>query len=441
MKIDGEHNKDVCVHFGRIVRIWLLLFIIMMPICIGAVAIGYANPTSRIIAQTYSYDRDSQSLMVLDIHRNLPIKFDFPVDVLGNIGLSGDGQRVILPTGAFNQAYFVLWDILTGRIMRLPDLYINCAARNWQWLRDNRHVVFQCRNNPLDGSIGGMYTMDFETGNVYQIFHLPNVIMDYQWSPDSQRVAINDDGKVHVVDVNGENLTTITPQGRRFTVIGWQPDGAGIFLQGLRGIELYRFDTGELDVLLADFSVNLPPILSPNGEWIILVKAERLAQAYAFHIASRELYLLETTDQKINRVDFVGWSPDSQWVIIRTPLSSGSGNVYYLARPDGSAIISIGENIEAPPIWASDHTRIAYEIYDTLGPTYYSEVVIWDLSSFLPPQTLMRDTHTPQWSPDGDGLAFIHYPQRQRLVYMNGNGEKYFLTDDSISVLVFMFIR
>lgn len=425
----------------RIFRIGLLVFVSMAILCIGAVMIGYVNPTTRIVAQTYSYDRDSQSLLLLDIHRNLPIRLGFPVYVLGNMRISEDGRRLILPTGTFNQAYFVVWEIESGRVVNLPDLYVNCAARNWQWLHDNRHVLFQCRNNPLDGTIGGMYTFDFETGVVYSLFHLPKVIMDYQWSPDSKRVAINDEGKVHIVNVDGTNLTTITPQGRRFTVIGWRPDGEGVFLLGLNGIEEYRFDTGELEILLADFSANLSPVLSPNGEWIALVNTERRPRAYAFHIESRELYLLETTDLKINNVDFIAWSSDSQWVVIRTFIESREGNIYYLARPNTSVVLKLDDNLEAAPVWASDGTRLVYETYDTLGPTYYSEVVLWDLASFLPPQTLMRDTHSPQWSPNGDGLAYIYYPQRQRLVYQDEGGNRRFLTDETISVLGFIFVR
>ncbi|MCL4254666.1 MAG: hypothetical protein KJ043_12935, partial [Anaerolineae bacterium] len=206
-------------------------------------------------------------------------------------------------------------------------------------------------------------------------------------------------------------------------------------------VEQYTFATGELTVLLDDFEGNLSPVLSPNGEWMVLVNNERRPRAYGFHIENRELHLLETTDIKINNVSLVTWSPDSQWVIIRTLIESREGNLYYLARPDGANVLALGENLEATPVWASDNTRLVYETYDTLGPTYYSEVVLWDLASFLPPQTLMRDTHSPQWSPNGDGLAYIYYPQRQQLVYQDEAGNRRFLTDEDVSVLGFIFVR
>lgn len=426
---------------GRIFRTSLVYIVILATMCVGALGIGNAHPTTHILAQTYMYDRDSQSLLILDVHRNLPIKLDFPVPVLGNITVSQDGRRLLLPTGTFHQPYFTLWEVESGRIVNLPHIYKTCSARNWRWLSDNRHVLFECRDNPQNASIGGLYIVDFETDAVYQLFREPTVFTTYHWSPDTRRIAINDDGQVHVMNIDGTGYMNITPKGRRFDAIGWRSDGEVLFLRGVRSVEQYTFATGKLELLLDNFASTHSPALSPDGEWIALISNERRPRAFAFHIASQQLYLLETRDIKINPVDWVGWSPDSQWVVILTLLNTRDKNRYYLARPDASVVMELGNNLEAPPIWASDNVRIAYEIYDTLGPTYYSEVVVWDLASFLPPQTIMRDTHSPQWSPNGDGLAFIYYPQWQRLVYQNRAGERRFLTDEHISVLGFTFVR
>ncbi|MDX2074930.1 MAG: hypothetical protein SFZ02_00745 [bacterium] len=429
----------------RIIRITLILFFITGVFCAGAIAIGASRPTTRIVAQIYSYSEDKQYLALLDMNRNLPIQVNFPVELRNAIVISDDGRRFILPTGALNQATLLLWELHTGKTVELPQKYVNCSALNWRWLRDNRHVLFQCRDNPQDGTIGGMYTFDFETGNVYPLYNNPSVIMPHQWSSDNRRVAINDDGKVFIVGVQGDNLTTITPEGRRFTFVAWLPDGESVLLRGRSTIERYTFSTGELEVILDEFEVNSEPVLSPDGAWLALVTSERRPRAYAFNLATAELNPLETTELKINNVVWVGWSPDSQWVMIRTIIESREGNFYYLARPDGALVTLLAENIEAIPIWSADSTRVTYSIYDEMDSTYYSELAVWDVSSFLPPQPVFPYGQFPLWSPDDTVLVFIESPNAlgsiRRLGYYTAQGGVHFLTNDDSSVVEFIFIR
>lgn len=429
------------MYITRLFRLSLVLTILLGMICFGALAIGVSNPTTRIIAQIYSYEKDSQHTAIIDVNRNLPIRISFPIESNGNISLSNNGQRIILPTNALNQATFSVWDVVTGHVVNLPQDYVNCSATAWRWLADNQHVLFQCRNNPLDGTIGGMYTLDFETGLVYLLYNQPTVIGEAQWSPDVTRVGINDEGRVHIVGMKGDNFMTITPQGRRFTFIAWENEGESVLLRGVNTIERYTFATGELTVMLDDFETSITPVLSPDGDWLALVNNDRRPRAYGLNLNTGESYRLETEDVKINNAVWVGWSPDSQWVMIRTTLESLEGNVYYLARPDASVVLQLARNIESIPVWSTDGARIGYSIYDEMGNTYYAELVVWDLSSFLPAQVVMEYAQSPVWSPDDDGLAFIHYPQPQQLGYMQKNGEIRFLTDDTESVVGFAFVK
>jgi Tol biopolymer transport system component len=433
------------VQTKRIIRITLILFFITGIFCAGAIAVGASYPTTRIVAQIYSPSEDRQYLALIDMNRNLPIQVNFPVTFPNNVLVSADGRRFILPTGALNQATLLLWELLTGKMVALPQEYVNCSALNWQWLHDNRHVLFQCRDNPQDGTIGGMYTFDFETGNVYPLYSNPSVIMSHQWSPDNRRVAINDDGKVLIAGVQGDNLTTITPQGRRFTFVAWLPDGESVLLRGRSTIERYTFSTGELEVILDEFEANSEPVLSPDGAWLALVTSERRPRAYAFNLATSELNPLETTELKINNVVWVGWSPDSQWVMIRTLIESRDGNFYYLARPDAAVVTLLAENIDAIPVWSADSTRVSYSIYDEMDTTYYSELAVWDVSSFLPPQTILPHGQFPQWSPDDTVLAFLESPNAlgsiRRLGYYTAQGGVQFLTNEDSSVVGFIFVK
>ena len=425
----------------RIFRMSLVLFVFFAVLCICAVALGMSQPTTRIVAQIYSYEQDSQQIILLDINRNLPLHLPFPVDFSGNMSISANGQRLILPVGALNQAAFSVWEITTGRVVDLPQEYINCSASGWRWLADNRHVLFQCRSNPLDGTIGGMYTLDFETGLVYTLYNKPSLILAYQWSPNFMRVGINDEGSVHIVGVHGEDFMTITPQGRRFTFVAWYPDGESVLLRGVKTLERYDFSTGEFTVILDDFETSITPVLSPNGEWLALVTNERRPRAYALHLGTGELHLLETTDTKINNVTWVGWSPDSQWVMMSTTIESREGNMYYLARPDASVVMELAQNVESIPIWSPDGTQVSYSVYDEMGNTYYSELLLWDMTSFLPAEVISPYSQSPQWLPDGSGMVFIHYPQPQQLRYRTQNGDIRTLTNLRDSVVGFSFLR
>nr|MCU0481468.1 hypothetical protein [Anaerolineae bacterium] len=133
--------------------------------------------------------------------------------------------------------------------------------------------------------------------------------------------------------------------------------------------------------------------------------------------------------------------PDSQWVMIRTTRESIEGNMYYLARPDASAVLQLAQNIESTPVWSNDGAQISYSIYREMGNTYYAELLVWDLTSFLPAQVVMEYAQSPVWSPDGEGIAFIHYPQPQQLGYLQKNGQTRFLTDDTESVVGFAFVK
>jgi len=429
------------VYITRLFRLSLVLAILLGAMCLSAIVIGASNPTTRIVAQIYSYEQDSQQIILLDINRNLPIQLPFPVDFSGNMSISANGQRIILPVGALNQAAFSVWEIMTGRVVDLPQEYINCSASGWRWLADNRHVLFQCRSNPLDGTIGGMYTLDFETGLVYTLYNKPSLILANQWSPNFDRVGINNEGSVHIIGVHGENFMTITPQGRRFTFVAWLHDGDSVFLSGINTIERYDFATEELTVILDDFETSITPVLSPNAEWLALVTDERRPRAYALHLATGELYLLETTDTKINNVTWVGWSPDSQWVMLSTSIESREGNIYYLARPDAAIVMELARNVESIPVWSPDGTQVSYSVYDEMGNTYYSELMLWDITSFLPPEVISPYSQSPQWSPDGSGMVFIHYPQPQQLRYRTQNGDIRTLTNLRDSVVGFSFLR
>jgi hypothetical protein len=430
------------VQIKLIARFSILLSVLISLFCFVALTIGRATPTPLIVAQMYSYLEERQYLALIDVNRNLPFRYNFPVNVLGNIYISDDGRRMVLPTGeGLHQAVFVLWEASSGKLITLPDYYVNCSARNWGWLSDNRHVLFQCRDNPQDGTIGGMYTMDFETGDIYPLYNNPSVIMPHQWSSDNTRVAINDNGKVYLVGVHGDNLTDITPQGRRFTFIAWLPDGESVLLRGLRSIERYTLATGELDLILDDFETSILPVLAPNGESLALVSNERLLRAYALNLTTGDLTLLETNELKINNVQWIGWSPDSQWVMIDTPHPTRQGNIYYLARPDASLVMVLAEGVERSPKWSADSQQVSFTTYNTPGNTPQSAVMVWELNSFLPPKAVSNYANSPHWSSIGDDLAFIRYEQTMQLGYRSASGEVRLLTNTDESVVGFRFVK
>ncbi|MDX2074929.1 MAG: hypothetical protein SFZ02_00740 [bacterium] len=429
-----KHHYNTQTRF--VLRLFLMVMIAIGMMCAGAVALGTFYPTQLILAQTYSITRATSGITLLDVNRNLPINYSFPSEYRGQFTPSADGHRVIISAGTIQQQYAV-WDIFTGRIIYLTDIFPNCLVVNPTWLRDSRHIIFSCQTNIQGGMMGGLNVLDFETGDMNLFYSQSQYVTDNQWSPNLNYVGIDVNNTVRIMGLDGTSEQIITPPNKWQRFIGWEKNAESVLVYGLKSIERYTFATDSWEVLLADFQITQQPVLSPDGTWVAIISGLRTPRPYVFNLLTSELIALSSSEFDISDVDLLQWSPDSQWLVIRS--AQIDGNIHYLAKPDASDIRLISENIEAPPVWSPDGRKMSYEIYAVRGNNYFSDVMVWDMLS--PPQAIMRDTHSPLWSPDGNSLAFIFYPQQQQLWVAVNGGDMRPLTGDDVVVAGFIFVK
>ncbi|MCL4256577.1 MAG: PD40 domain-containing protein, partial [Anaerolineae bacterium] len=277
---------------------------------------------------------------------------------------------------------------------------------------------------------------DFETGTLKRFSSDVLQTFNYQWSPNLDFIGVDVSHTVRIIEIDTGIEQNITPRGQRQYFIAWSQTGDAVYVYTNRTIERYTLASGEWDVLLADTTISKRPILSPDGTQFAFLSNDK---PYVLHIPTKNTTALITNE--MDEIEWVGWSPDSAWILLREGVASADGNRYYLAKPDASLITVLAETINAIPTWSSDGRWVSYGMNDEMGKTAYSEVFLQHIADNIPAERVMRYTHTPVWSPYGYDLAFIQYPQLQRLAYLSQTGEVRLLTAENVHVMGFEFLK
>jgi len=422
-----------------IIRLISILIMPLVMLCFVAIVIGKLIPTQLITLKFTQADY----ITLFDMNRRVHIPIQLPVSQAGLILLSGDGHRVIMEKVINAEATFSVWDIFTGRIVHLVDTFPNCNVIGEHWVRGSRYITFSCRTNIQGGLMGGIYVLDFETGEIHLFYSQTQFVDDKNWSPDMRRVALDVQNSVRIVDITGENEQRISPLDyRRF--IAWEGDGESVLMMSLNSIERYVFATNSREVLIEDMTISQTPELSPNGEWLAFVSE---SSAYTFNLKTSELVLLTPFEDKPVSATEMSWSSDSRWVtfgVLAIPATITPDIAYYVSPPTHSELIMLVDGAYANPQWSADSQQVAYTIKNDTTNLVYLGIATWDDSIAQFRQTIITSgkmLHNIRWLPDEGGWGFIlNYPFGQFNFY-SSHKQVYAIVHNIQAVSAFEFVR
>lgn len=213
------------------------------------------------------------------------------------------------------------------------------------------------------------------------------------------KIAFSRNGRIHVMEADGSNVTMLTTvQARDFTPV-WSPDGAKIVFQSDRDghPELYVMNANGTNPVRLTVGGGYNPCWSPDGARI----AFELGDIFVMNAnGSNRMALTHGTTFFTSRDPT--WSPDGGRIAF-TARRGGQEQIYSM-NADGSNETNLTNNItyNAWPAWSPDGTRIAY----------VRDAGIFVMSAYGTNIIHLPNTpgYQPAWSPDGTKIAFTESP-------------------------------
>ena len=237
-------------------------------------------------------------------------------------------------------------------------------------------------------------------------------------SAEGGKIAFSLDGKIYIIDGNGENLRRLTDHPAWETLPAWLPDGRHIaFVSDRRGgLSTYTMDLAGDNIKKITNSGDRPAI-SPDGQWI--------AQTVAGFLSLVSIDGLERKAIQWGRpqgaTNMAAWSPDGKRLAftIRVP---GVLNDIYVIDITGENFQRLTDHPwqDLYPAWSPDGQWIAFwSNRDGDNAVYLME------TDGANPKRLANG-RSPEWSPDGQHIAFVSHQEdieREGIFIMDRDGE------------------
>lgn len=182
--------------------------------------------------------------------------------------------------------------------------------------------------------------------------------LDYEslsWSPDGSKIALQDNGEIFTINVDGSNRTNLTNHPAGDSAPAWSPDGLRILFTSNRLpsssiMHTMNADGSDVRALPSEGDFNdLVPDWSPTGNKIVFV--------YDSQDFGTGLYTANADGT--NRQFFAGsaykpkWSPDATKIVFHSLDFVGNDSEIYVKNVDGSGLTqltnTIGRNFQ--PSW------------------------------------------------------------------------------------------
>ena len=255
------------------------------------------------------------------------------------------------------------------------------------------------------------------------------------WSPDGSSIAIAMSGSIWTIEPTSGKARELTYNRKYHSMPDWSPDGRWIVYVADDGggtiqLEIVNVATGESRALTSDEQVYMDPRFSPDGTRLAYVATKPAGHFNVFirsikdgQFVGDEIAVTRDNDFGRDRLYFgrmdmhitPSWFPDGKELLLvsNRNVALGSGNVLRVpaaANGIGKAITVLSEQTlyRTRPHVSLDGKRFVYS--STRGAAdQYNNLYVQPTSGGEPYKLtfFQHDAFHPQWSPDGEWIAFI----------------------------------
>jgi len=442
-----------------IMRLTILMSFMMAIMAVITLYLASFIPTQLIVADVVIASSEKRQLALLEAYSNQFMFFDYPINVSPDrilmVSFSSNGQFAKVDYQQEDDSeHSVIWDILGGRVIQLPQgICAESAKASYQsTLNNNQLVYFGCSESNQTDS----YMFNFETNEIrfigtYNNFNMGKRPATLTQTTNDGRMVANLDlekGSLVMRYVDEAKTVELTPPPDPF-LMRWHPDNRSLLTLSKNTLARYDIGTQTWDIISTEVNAYSDPfgtymIFSPNGEWVILFFSDtKIGETYTVHLPTHqtthlELASFESDDIPNSIWTRFWWSPNSEWIVISAQKQNQPQS--HLIRPDGTDATFLTDILLYDVLWASDSTQFAYSLY-----SQSKSLRMVSLESPTTPHELKWESDYMRWSPNNEALAFIttqpRKPYDTLLAYLRGAEDVVFLLDELIHVNLFEFVR
>lgn len=225
-----------------------------------------------------------------------------------------------------------------------------------------------------------------------------------------------------LLDISTGEVHRLTADGADNFEPGWSPDGMHIAFQSTRDgrSDLYvmNLENARVTWLTGRAGFNELPRWSPDGSWITF-NSSRDGIHGALGIAGfhRDVYEVRPDGSRLRRLTAGnGFNGDAAWAPDGSRLAFGSdrGGAFdlYTMAPDGSNVRQLtdhakGRGFAAYASWSPSGTDLVFNATNEGGDPTRASIYLIASSGGHAHRLTRGDDFRPDWSPDGDWIAFL----------------------------------
>ncbi len=245
-------------------------------------------------------------------------------------------------------------------------------------------------------------------------------------SPDSKSIAYAWAGSTYdlcVIGLDGSKPRVLLSSGngvvRQFP-LAWAPDGRHLLAEfvktdGTRDMKLVAVADGSTKLLKAA-GKNSPPggVFSPDGRDIAWATPEGLS-LFDLQTGSESSLIVDRSNPLV-----LGWAPDGRHILFSSE-RSGSADAWLIAVTDGKAQgepVFVKKDFGFLPMGFTRSGAFYYAVNNNVGDVQVAEIDPSSGNVISPPTSASQrgNTWAPDWSPDGQFLAYVVFRAPNRTV-------------------------